>query len=109
MSWELLQYFSERHIYRIDHYLGKEMVQNLSALRFANSIFEPIWNSRHIELVMITFKENIGTKQKLALKLFEIRMLIHRNCRSGWLFRSIWHYSRRYAGIRSCDPHYNAI
>jgi glucose-6-phosphate 1-dehydrogenase len=61
MNADLMQYFSEEHIYRIDHYLGKEMVQNLSALRFANSIFEPVWNSRHIELVTITFKENIGT------------------------------------------------
>ncbi|CEO98167.1 Glucose-6-phosphate 1-dehydrogenase [Plasmodiophora brassicae] len=57
----LRQYFTEEHLFRIDHYLGKEMVQNLSTLRFANSIFEPVWNRDHIELVMITFKENIGT------------------------------------------------
>lgn len=61
MNADLMQYFTEDHIYRIDHYLGKEMVQNLSALRFANSIFEPVWNSRHVELVTITFKETIGT------------------------------------------------
>eukprot|EP00474_Spongospora_subterranea_P009047 CRZ09505.1 hypothetical protein [Spongospora subterranea] len=61
MGSSLMRHFNEEHIYRIDHYLGKEMVQNLSVLRFANSIFEPIWNGRHIQLVTITFKESIGT------------------------------------------------
>jgi glucose-6-phosphate 1-dehydrogenase len=53
--------FDESQIYRIDHYLGKEMVQNLLVLRFANAIFEPIWNRNHISNVQITFKEPIGT------------------------------------------------
>lgn len=52
--------FSESEIYRIDHYLGKEMVQNLMVLRFANIMFEPIWNSHYISNVKITFKENFG-------------------------------------------------
>jgi len=52
--------FQERQIYRIDHYLGKETVQNLMALRFANALFEPLWNSAHIDHVQITAAESIG-------------------------------------------------
>lgn len=55
------QYFDERQIYRIDHYLGKETVQNLSALRFANALLEPLWNRTHIDHVQITVSEHIGT------------------------------------------------
>ena len=60
MAHELAQAFPERDIYRIDHYLGKEIIQNLLVLRFANTIFEPLWNGRCIEQVQITWKENIG-------------------------------------------------
>ena len=49
----------EEQIYRIDHYLGKEMVQNLSVVRFANAMFEPMWNRHHIASVAVTFKEDI--------------------------------------------------
>ncbi|MBL8833151.1 MAG: glucose-6-phosphate dehydrogenase, partial [Rhodospirillales bacterium] len=52
--------FDEMHIYRIDHYLGKEAVQNLLALRFANSLFEPLWNSMWIDHVQITVAETVG-------------------------------------------------
>lgn len=52
--------FPENRTFRIDHYLGKETVQNLLALRFANSMFEPLWNSTHIEHVQITVAETIG-------------------------------------------------
>ena len=52
--------FEEQQIYRIDHYLGKEAVQNLLALRFANSIFEPLWCASHIEHVEITVAEKVG-------------------------------------------------
>jgi glucose-6-phosphate 1-dehydrogenase len=52
----------EPQIYRIDHYLGKEAVQNLLAFRFANSIFEPLWNRRHIDHVQITVAEDIGVE-----------------------------------------------
>eukprot|EP01111_Echinosteliopsis_oligospora_P016960 TRINITY_DN7197_c0_g1_i3.p1 TRINITY_DN7197_c0_g1~~TRINITY_DN7197_c0_g1_i3.p1 ORF type:complete len:524 (-),score=120.96 TRINITY_DN7197_c0_g1_i3:97-1587(-) len=54
--------FTEDQLYRIDHYLGKEMVQNLMVLRFANSVFEPMWNRFHISSVTISFKEDIGTE-----------------------------------------------
>ena len=54
------RYFEERQIYRIDHYLGKETVQNILALRFANGIFEPIWNQNFVDHVQITVAEDIG-------------------------------------------------
>ncbi|ETW00824.1 glucose-6-phosphate dehydrogenase, variant [Aphanomyces invadans] len=53
--------YDEDAVYRIDHYLGKEMVQNLLLLRFSNATLEPLWNRRHISSVTITFKEDIGT------------------------------------------------
>jgi glucose-6-phosphate 1-dehydrogenase len=52
--------FPEDRVYRIDHYLGKEAVQNLMALRFANGLFEPLWNAAHIDHVQITVAENLG-------------------------------------------------
>ncbi len=54
--------FPEERVYRIDHYLGKETVQNLMALRFANSLFEPLWNSAHIDHVQITVAETLGVE-----------------------------------------------
>ena len=52
--------FAEEQIFRIDHYLGKETVQNLMALRFANAMYEPLWNSAHIDHVQITVAESVG-------------------------------------------------
>ncbi|MDI7863450.1 glucose-6-phosphate dehydrogenase [Rhizobiaceae bacterium n13] len=52
--------FHEEQIFRIDHYLGKETVQNLMALRFANALYEPLWNSAHIDHVQITVAESVG-------------------------------------------------
>ena len=54
------RYFKESQIYRIDHYLGKETVQNILALRFANGIFEPLWNQHYVDHVQITVAEDIG-------------------------------------------------
>jgi len=54
------KFFKERQIYRIDHYLGKEMVQNILALRFSNEIFNTVWNNRYIDHVQITAAENFG-------------------------------------------------
>jgi len=56
----LARVFDEGQIYRIDHYLGKETVQNLMALRFANALFEPLWNARHVDHVQITVAESVG-------------------------------------------------
>ncbi len=57
---EVSRIFSEDQVYRIDHYLGKETVQNLLALRFANVLFEPVWNATHIDHVQITVAESVG-------------------------------------------------
>jgi glucose-6-phosphate 1-dehydrogenase len=62
---ELLgQYFSETEVFRIDHYLGKETVQNILALRFANVIWEPLWNNRHIDSVQIVVAEQVGVGRR---------------------------------------------
>ena len=58
--------FSEDRIFRIDHYLGKETVQNLLALRFANIMFEPIWNAQYIDHVQITVAETVGLEERVA-------------------------------------------
>jgi len=57
---EVSKIFKEDQVYRIDHYLGKETVQNLLALRFANILFEPIWNSAHIDHIQLTVAESVG-------------------------------------------------
>ncbi len=62
LNIQLLNYFSENQIYRIDHYLGKETVQNMLVTRFSNGIFEPLWNRRYIERVEITSAESIGVE-----------------------------------------------
>ncbi|MFN9729857.1 MAG: glucose-6-phosphate dehydrogenase [Pseudomonadota bacterium] len=54
--------FDEDRVFRVDHYLGKEGVQNLLALRFGNALFEPLWNARHIEQVQITVAETVGVE-----------------------------------------------
>jgi len=58
------RYFNEEQIYRIDHYLGKETVQNILAFRFANGIFEPLWNRNYIHHVEITAAENVGVEDR---------------------------------------------
>jgi glucose-6-phosphate 1-dehydrogenase len=60
LNGELLKILDEHQIYRIDHYLGKETVQNILVLRFANGMFEPIWNRNHIDHVQITVLEKLG-------------------------------------------------
>jgi glucose-6-phosphate 1-dehydrogenase len=62
LNKELNKAFSERQIYRIDHYLGKETVQNIMVLRFGNGIFEPIWNRRYVDNVQITVAETLGVE-----------------------------------------------
>ena len=59
---EVLKYFEEDQIYRIDHYLGKDTVQNIMALRFSNRLFVPLWNSNHIDHVQITVAESVGVE-----------------------------------------------
>jgi glucose-6-phosphate 1-dehydrogenase len=62
----LAEHFDENEVFRIDHYLGKETVQNMNALRFANGIFEPIWNRQFIDHVQITVAESIGIEGRAA-------------------------------------------
>ena len=62
----LEQGFDESQIYRIDHYLGKDTVQNILAFRFANALFEPIWNRRYIDHVQITVAETVGVEHRGA-------------------------------------------
>ena len=60
LNAELAEYFKETQIYRIDHYLGKETVQNLMAVRFANILFEPLWNAQYVDHIQITVAETVG-------------------------------------------------
>ena len=64
LNAEILNLLQERQIYRIDHFLGKETVQNIMALRFANGLFEPLWNRQHIDHVQITAAETVGVERR---------------------------------------------
>lgn len=64
LNGEISEVFSESEIYRIDHYLGKEMIQNISAIRFANNIFESQWNNRYIANVQINIAEDLGVEER---------------------------------------------
>lgn len=66
LNSKITDVFSERNIYRIDHYLGKEMVQSISGIRFANTLFEPVWNSRYIDNIQISSSETIGVESRGA-------------------------------------------
>jgi glucose-6-phosphate 1-dehydrogenase len=66
LNQRLHKYLDESQIFRIDHYLGKETVQNLLVFRFANGMFEPIWNRRYIDHVQITAAETVGVEQRAA-------------------------------------------
>src|SRR5689334_19201097 len=62
LNAEVLKTLQERQIYRMDHFLGKETVQNVLALRFANGLFEPLWNRQHIDHIQITAAETVGVE-----------------------------------------------
>ena len=64
INTDVANYFKEEQIYRIDHYLGKESLQNLLALRFANVMFEPLWNNKYIKSVQLTIAEQLGVEER---------------------------------------------
>lgn len=64
LNKQIRQAFSESEVYRIDHYLGKEMVRNIEVIRFANAIFEPLWNNRYISNIQITSSEVLGVEER---------------------------------------------
>jgi glucose-6-phosphate 1-dehydrogenase len=64
LNAQILNALGEHQIYRIDHFLGKETVQNIMALRFANGLFEPLWNRQHIDHVQITAAETVGVERR---------------------------------------------
>lgn len=64
LNEQIRKVFREEQIFRIDHYLGKEMVQNIEVLRFANAFFEPLWNNKHIANVQITLSETVGVEER---------------------------------------------
>jgi glucose-6-phosphate 1-dehydrogenase len=64
LNINLLNYFEEKQIYRIDHYLGKETVQNMLVTRFSNGIFEPLWNRNYIERIEVTSAESLGVEDR---------------------------------------------
>jgi glucose-6-phosphate 1-dehydrogenase len=66
LNEEISRVFKEEEVFRIDHYLGKEMVQNIEMIRFANSFFEPLWSSQHIANVQITLSETVGVEERGA-------------------------------------------
>ena len=64
LNEQLRHSFDENQIYRIDHYLGKEMIQNITAVRFANRVFETMWNRNHIDNIQITLAEQVGVEER---------------------------------------------
>ena len=64
INTDVAKYFKEDQIYRIDHYLGKESLQNVLALRFANVMFEPMWNNKYIKSVQLTIAEQLGVEER---------------------------------------------
>jgi len=64
LNQAITRVFDEEHIYRIDHYLGKEMLQNIMVIRFANAFFEPLWNNKYIDHIQITSSETVGVENR---------------------------------------------
>jgi len=78
LNAELKDVFDEEQVYRIDHYLGKETVQNIFVFRFANALFEPLWNNKYIDNIQITVAETVGVEQRAGYfdKAGELRDMV---------------------------------
>jgi glucose-6-phosphate 1-dehydrogenase len=74
LATELTSLFAEHQLYRIDHYLGKDMVQNILSVRLSNIFFSSVWNKEHVESVSISWAEDIGTQGRYAF--FFLKKLI---------------------------------
>lgn len=77
LTESLAQSYDEENLYRIDHYLGKEMVQNLMTLRFSNLYFSRLWDSQSIAAVLLTFKEVRGRKAEEKRRARRVSFLRH--------------------------------
>ena len=66
LNQTVLRTFDESNVYRIDHYLGKETVQNILVFRFGNSLFEPVWNRNYVDYVEITAAETVGVENRAS-------------------------------------------
>jgi glucose-6-phosphate 1-dehydrogenase len=75
LNSKVLEVFNEDQIYRIDHYLGKETVQNILVTRFSNGIFEPLWNRNYIDHVEITSSESIGVENRTVVVIMTLQVL----------------------------------
>jgi glucose-6-phosphate 1-dehydrogenase len=64
LNQAITRVFQEEQIYRIDHFLGKEMLQNIMVIRFANALFEPLWNNKYIDHIQITSSETVGVEYR---------------------------------------------
>lgn len=86
LNAEILKTLEEHQIYRIDHFLGKETVQNIMVLRFANGLFEPLWSRQHIDHVQITAAETVGVEHrgKFYEKTGALRDMVPNHCSSFW-------------------------
>lgn len=96
LQTELLKFLDEKQIYRIDHYLGKETVQNLLVFRFANQIFESLWNSRYIDHVQITVAEDLAVGSRVAF--WE---------ESGWIRDVVQNHTMQLLSLVAMEPPVN--
>ncbi|PPJ96749.1 glucose-6-phosphate dehydrogenase, partial [Staphylococcus aureus] len=64
LNQQIRKSFKEEEIYRIDHYLGKDMVQNIEVIRFSNAMFEPLWNNKYISNIQVTSSEILGVEDR---------------------------------------------
>ena len=100
LNRQVLSVFDEHQVFRIDHYLGKETVQNILAFRFANAIFEPLWNRNYIDHVQITVAEDLGVGTRARLLRQRRRAARHGAEPHAAAALPAWRWSRRSTSTR---------